>query len=117
MCLKEIIDVLNGNTRRRNRTRVVVCTTIGVLIGAAAGILLAPKSGSETRKDIKQGAEWTAEKASKAARKAAKYIKEEAAAVNETVTEKMNDLKTKIKNAKDTPNETSEKPVEEKNSK
>jgi len=108
MYLREIIDALNGNARRRAKTRVAVGTSIGVLLGAAAGILLAPKSGKEIRKDIKHGAEWSVEKAGDAARKAVKLVKKEAASVNETVTEKVNDLKAHIRHVKNAPKDDSE---------
>jgi hypothetical protein len=87
MKFKEIVNNLNGNTRRRSIARVAVGTSIGVLAGAAAGILLAPKSGKEIRKDIQQGAEWSAEKAREVARKAANIFKKETDSANEKPTE------------------------------
>lgn len=39
---------------------------VGALVGAVAALLLAPKSGSETRQDIKSAAEDLKEKADKA---------------------------------------------------
>lgn len=51
MNYREIMDALNGNTKRRARIRVVLGTTIGVIVGAGVGILLAPKSGKDTRND------------------------------------------------------------------
>ena len=42
MCFQEIINACNGTTKRRNKINVAVGTTIGVLLGAVAGILLAP---------------------------------------------------------------------------
>lgn len=33
-------------------SKVILATTIGTIVGAAAGILLAPKSGKETREDL-----------------------------------------------------------------
>lgn len=97
MKFKEIIDNLNGNARRRANARIAVGTSIGVLAGATAGILLAPKSGKQTRKAMKHGADLGVEKTRKAARKAADFVKDEAALVNKTITEKMNDLKTHLK--------------------
>jgi len=100
MKLKEIIDALNGNTRRRARVRVAVGSSISALVGAAAGIMLAPKSGREIRKDMKHGVEWSADKARDAVSKSANFVKEEANLVNDTVTEKVNNLKTRLKHAK-----------------
>ena len=71
-------------------------------------IMLAPKSGKEIRKDIKHGAEMGAKKASKAVHDAAKFVKEEAASVNDTVAEKVNDIKTHFKHAKESPIDSAE---------
>ena len=101
MKFKEMIDHLNGNTRRRANARIAVGTSIGVLAGATAGILLAPKSGKQTRKDMKHGAELSVEKTRKAARKAADFVKDEAVSANKAMTEKMNDLKTHLKHRKE----------------
>lgn len=110
MNIKEIMNALNGNTRRRARTRFVVGTSIGALLGAAAGIMLTPKSGKEIRKDIRHGAEWTARKTREAARNATKFVKREVASVNDTVTEKVNDLKIHMKHAKEAQEDSTEKP-------
>jgi gas vesicle protein len=113
MLFQEIINALNGNTRRRNRINVTVGTTIGVLLGAVAGILLAPKSGKETRKYIKDIAEIGVENASEAAQKAVKFVKKEAAAVKG----KVNDLKTHMKNSKEIVKDAAEDLAEENKSK
>ena len=76
MKFKDIIDNLNGNTRRRAKVRVAIGTLIGLIVGADAGLLLAPKSGYAIRKDIKHGAEWSAEKARETARKTAEFVKQ-----------------------------------------
>lgn len=66
---------------------------LGALIGAAAGfvtgVLLAPKSGKETRKDIKDGAL----KAKDAAVEKAEELKGKATQVAEDVTKKANTVK------------------------
>jgi gas vesicle protein len=109
MIIHEIIETLNGTTKRRNRRHVTVGTTIGILVGAIAGILLAPKSGKETREDIRNVAEIGIENANKAAIKAAKFVKKEAAAVKE----KVNDLKTHRKHSKEIIEEAAEDIAEE----
>lgn len=55
---------------------------LGALVGATAGILLAPKSGKETREDIKKGGK----KAYRKARKAGAKTVSEAKHVKRTVT-------------------------------
>jgi gas vesicle protein len=45
---------MEGKIERKSvvRRKMVVAATIGVVVGGFAGVLLAPKSGKETRKDI-----------------------------------------------------------------
>ncbi len=95
MSIKEIIDSFNGKAKHQARVRIAVGTTIGVIVGAAAGILLAPKSGKETRKDIKNAAERGAKHVSKTAHKVEKFVKKEAAETKE----KINDFKTHFKHS------------------
>jgi hypothetical protein len=75
--------------------------------------LLAPKSGKETRKYIKDIAEIGVENASEAAQKAVKFVKKEAAAVKG----KVNDLKTHMKNSKEIVKDAAEDLAEENKSK
>ncbi len=96
MYLREIMDSLNGNERRRAKVRVVIGTSIGLLIGAGVGIMLAPKSGRALRQDMVNGASWGVDKARETAHKAANFVKHEAASVNDAVAEKMDDINTSI---------------------
>ena len=52
MLFEEIIGAFTGQNRRNRQRQVTIATILGVLGGAAAGILFAPKSGAETRQDI-----------------------------------------------------------------
>jgi gas vesicle protein len=113
MYFQEIINACNGTTKRRNRINVVVGTTVGVVLGAVAGILLAPKSGKETREDIKTVAEIGVEKVEEAARKAAKFVKKEVAAVKANA----KDMKTHAKHSKEIIEEAAEDIAEEVKSK
>jgi len=109
MHFQEMINACNGTTKRRNRINVAVGTTIGVVLGAVAGILLAPKSGKETRQDIIAVAEIGVEKVGEVAHKAAGFVKKEAAAVKA----KAKDLKTHVKQSKEIVDEAAEDIVEE----
>lgn len=64
---------------------------LGVLVGAIAGLLLAPKSGKETRKDIKDAAI----KANKEAEKKLKELHTELNGVSKTAVAKAETLKGK----------------------
>ncbi len=111
--LWEVIDTLNGTTKRRNlirnRINVTIGTTVGILLGAAVGILFAPKSGKETREDIKSVAEIGIVNAGEVAHQAAKFVKKEAAAVKE----KVKDLKAHMKHSEEIIEQAVEDLVEE----
>lgn len=51
-----------GDKNKNVAGKVTAGVAIGALAGAAAGVLLAPKSGKETREDIKKFAKDTKEK-------------------------------------------------------
>ena len=51
-----------GDKKNNVAGKVAADVAIGALAGAAAGVLLAPKSGKETREDIKKFAKDTKEK-------------------------------------------------------
>ena len=54
-----LVEVLTHRSRHRQESHkrviaaTVIGTTAGIVIGVAAGLMLAPKSGKETRSDIK----------------------------------------------------------------
>ncbi|TLS36085.1 YkuS family protein [Pseudalkalibacillus caeni] len=85
----------------------------GTVIGATAGLLFAPKSGKEMRKDIadvsKQAKEKTTEVAS--------TVKEKSSSMKNTVSEKTQDAKEKVNKAKDKVTEAGSKVSEKLKSK
>lgn len=87
--LQEIRNAMNGTYERRARQNACAGLTIGLLIGAVAGILLAPKSGKETRADIREGAKIGAEK-----------VKETAHHVTDVAKEKIDTVKKHAKHSK-----------------
>lgn len=113
MNYREIMDALNGNARRRARYRIAIGTSIGVLVGAGVAILLAPKSGKDTRADIKHGAEWGVDKAKEVTNKAVSFVKKEADMVSDAVTDKVDDIITPLKKGKEAMEESAEKIKEE----
>lgn len=66
---------------------------IGVVVGAVSGLLFAPKSGKETRKDIKS----TAKKVSAEAEKELKKLHSELQTLSVQGNDKLKDLKGKAK--------------------
>lgn len=113
MYIREIMDTLNGNARRRANCRIAIGTSIGLVLGVGVALLLAPKSGKQTRDDIKHGAELGIEKAREITTNAANFVKKEAAMVSEAVTEKVEDLKSPSKKAKEASKDLTDRDEEE----
>jgi gas vesicle protein len=74
--LQEYRDVMNGTYRRRATRNTLIGVLAGLLGGAAAGILLAPKAGKETRADIATGVKKGAAKVKEVVEDAAEATKE-----------------------------------------
>ncbi len=92
--IQEIRDALNGTYERRARNNAVAGLTTGLVIGALAGILLAPKSGKETRADIREGAKIGAEKVKVTAHHLGDIAKEKVELAKEKVAEVKEHIKT-----------------------
>lgn len=85
MLFEEIIGAFTGQNRRTRHRQVCVATFLGLLAGATAGLLLAPKSGKETREDIADFAVKSAEVVKEKSIEAGKKIKTTATDVYEKV--------------------------------
>jgi len=73
---QEYRDILNGTYRRRSAMNTTLGIVGGLLVGAIAGIQLAPKSGKETRADIAEGVKKGAAKVKEVTEEAAGAAKE-----------------------------------------
>ena len=72
----------------------------GVLIGAGAALLLAPKRGEELREELAQNAaEWKDKAAAGSLADRAQELKDRAAELSQTVTQKAQEYKTKSQDA------------------
>lgn len=61
---------------KKQTKELVIGTTLGIVAGAIAGVLLAPKSGKETREDIVNYTHEMKDKIAKELHKAGKVTKE-----------------------------------------
>lgn len=92
MKFDEILGAFNGKNRKREARKTATGLGLGVALGAAAGLLFAPKSGKETREDIKVAAEKGATVVKETAEKSAKVVKETAEKGAQLVKEKAHDV-------------------------
>lgn len=90
--LRQIRNALDGTYERRARRNACTGLTIGLLLGAAAGLLFAPKSGKETRADISEGAKMGAEKVKESAQHVAEVAKEKFEAIREKASQVKEDV-------------------------
>ena len=74
--IKEIRKALDGTYERQARCNAVAGLTAGLLLGAIAGLLFAPKSGKETRADLREGAKVGADMVKEAAGQVGEFAKE-----------------------------------------
>ena len=54
MGLRRLIEEKKRKQRRKTTTKIIATSTVATAVGVLGGILLAPKSGKETRADIKE---------------------------------------------------------------
>ena len=83
MIFKDLLDSVNKEKRRRERAKVAKKVAVGMgivaTIGVATGILIAPKSGKETRKDMKNKVVNTVETIKDTVQKNVETVKDSAA--------------------------------------
>ena len=80
---------------KKEKKGLAIGAVFGAIVGVVAGILFAPKSGKETRKDIKTATDKTLNKA-----------KEEAEKLHEEVTELLQKVESKLKDVKGSASQT-----------
>lgn len=85
--IKEIRKALDGTYERQARCNAVAGLTAGLLLGAIAGLLFAPKSGKETRADLREGAKVGADMVKEAAGQVGEFAKEKADAVKDKISQ------------------------------
>ncbi len=80
MILKDLLDSVSKEKRKKERVKTVQNWAVGMgaaaAVGVATGILFAPKSGKETREDLKKKAGNTVEAIKDTFHKEAKTVKD-----------------------------------------
>jgi gas vesicle protein len=65
MTIRHLLEMVNKDKRKKERVKAALEITIGMgiatALGVAIGVLIAPKSGKETREDLKIKVEHTVE--------------------------------------------------------
>lgn len=93
-----LFDMIEKRRRERERRRKVANAAkiiAGVGVGAALGILFAPKSGKKTREDIANAAKDGLDFVSENVNNAVKVIKDKSAELKEAVVEKYDQISNK----------------------
>jgi gas vesicle protein len=92
MSINDVLDSINKKRRTKERNKTVVNFALGMglaaTIGLMKGILYAPKSGKETREDLKKKASETVDTIKEKVRNGARALK----AAKEKVSEKLDDV-------------------------
>lgn len=93
-----LFDLIEAKHRERERKRKAVNAAkilAGVGVGAALGILFAPRSGKKTREDIANAAKDGLDFVSENVNSAVKVIKDKSAELKEAVVEKYEEISNK----------------------
>ena len=93
MSLKDLLPKVKLERESEVRKKVAIGTTIGLTVGAVAGVLLAPKAGRETREDILQNLNELPDKAKELSDKVQVMMGE----VKDEITEETQKLMSEVK--------------------
>ena len=82
---QEVKTSTEVNVPDRNAGRLLTASLIGLVSGAAAALLFAPSSGSETRRVVSEKARKSREKATVATQQGREFVRRRADQVNKAV--------------------------------
>jgi gas vesicle protein len=104
MILRDLLELINKEKRRKEKVKAARKFAIGMgvvaAVGVASGIVFAPKSGKETREDLKNIAVTTAETIKERVQKKAETVKDSAAHAAHEVVNVMKDIHEKTEGVK-----------------
>lgn len=99
MSIKDLTDMIGKGSRKKQRAKDAKIMAAGIgaaaVAGVAAGILLAPKAGKETREDIKNKAAEVVDTTKEVVQDKAEHVKEAAVHVAEEIGDVIKEAKNK----------------------
>lgn len=105
MILRDLLDVLSKERRRKEKIKAVQNIAVGIGIvtamGVATGVLFAPKSGRETRENMKIKAANTVETIKDTIQKKAEIMKESADHAAQGISNVIKDIHVKAEGLKE----------------
>jgi len=104
MILRDLLDLVSKEKRKKERVKVAQKFAVGMgvvaAVGVATGILFAPKSGKETREDLKKKALNIGETIKGTVQKKAETVKDSAAHAAQEVCNVIKDVHGKAEGVK-----------------
>lgn len=104
MIFKDILNLVNEDKRKKERAKVAQNFALGIgfvgALGVATGMLTAPKSGKETREDMKGKVANTIKTIKDNVQKNVDMIKDSTSDVEHKVCNEIKDIKEKTENVK-----------------
>ena len=101
MSLKDLLPTSRWEREKKERKQVAIGATIGLTVGAVAGVLLAPKAGKETREDLAKSIQELPEKAKELSVKTQEILSEAKEKIAEETHKIMSGAKEKVAEIKD----------------
>ncbi|SFL75829.1 YtxH domain-containing protein [Pelosinus propionicus] len=105
MSILDLLQKGKRNREKRVRQKVAIGATLGMTIGAVAGVLLAPKAGKETRAGLAKNAKNVTETIKEISAKTQDLVAETKGRLSEKSHDIMSDVKEKISDIKKEKNE------------
>ena len=104
MILRDLLDLVSKEKRKKERVKAAQKVTVGMgiiaAVGVATGILFAPKSGKETREDLKKKAVNTVVTIKDTVQKKSEAVKDSAADAAQKASNAIKDVHGKTERVK-----------------
>src|SRR5665647_677933 len=104
MTIRHLLDMVNRDKRKKERVKAALEISIGMgiatFLGVAIGVLIAPKAGRETRKDLKLKAEHAVDAIKHTVHEKAETVKDSAAFAAQELGKVIKDVRGKTEDVK-----------------